>query len=249
MNTKIKIFAILTFATALFASCNDFQEINEDPNQVGEDKVQPQWFLNNSIVGAQMNPNIAERIFILEWNRASRFNRGGGFTIGTDNNDWNTEYLSNSYAVRWLNTATKAIQLAEKKIADGEGTLFPYYANVAQMARIWRAYLNAEVSDCFGPIPALSAFTGVPGQYDSVEAIYTFILQELKEAEAALDPSIDMNPMAAEDAFYAGNIANWKRYANSLRMRYAMRMVDVNPTLAQSEFQDAASKTYISTVG
>ena len=70
------------------------------------------------------------------------------------------------------------------------------------MARIWRAYLNAEVSDGFGPIPALSAFTGVPGEYDSVEAIYGFILKELKEAEASLDPSINMEPMAGEDAFY-----------------------------------------------
>ena len=60
---------------ALFSSCNDFQEINEDPNQVDESKVKPEWFLNASIVGDQMNPEIAERMFILTWNRASRFNR------------------------------------------------------------------------------------------------------------------------------------------------------------------------------
>ena len=80
---------------ALLSSCNDFQEINEDPNLVGEDKVKPQWFLNASIMGDQMNPEIAERIFILYWDRASRFNRGSGFTIGTDNNDYSTIYLSN----------------------------------------------------------------------------------------------------------------------------------------------------------
>lgn len=248
MNTKNKLFPILALATTLFVSCSDFTELNEDPNEVGEDKVQPEWFLNKSVMGAQMNPEIAERIFILEWDRSSRFNRGSGFTIGTDNNDYSTLYLSNNYAVGWLNTATKAIQLGESKLAAGEGTLFPYYKNVVQMARIWRAYLNAQVSDCFGPIPALSAFTGVPGQYDSVEAIYGFILKELKEAEAALDVTIDMSPMAKEDAFYAGNVANWKKYANSLRMRYAMRIVNVNPQLAQSEFQDAASKSFISTV-
>lgn len=99
----------------MLSSCSDFEEINEDPNQVGESKVKPEWFLNASIIGAQMNPEIAERIFIAEWNRASRFNRGSGFTIGTDNNDYITLYLSNSYAVSWLNKATKAIELGEKK--------------------------------------------------------------------------------------------------------------------------------------
>lgn len=80
-------------------------------------------------------------------------------------------------------------------------------------------------------------------EYDSVEAIYGFILSELKEAEAALDPSIDMSDMAGEDAFYAGNINAWKKYANSLRMRYAMRISDVSPALAKTEFEDAAGKT------
>ena len=79
--------------------------------------------MNASIVGDQMNPEIAERMFILTWNRASRFNRGSGFTIGTDNNDYITRYLSNDYAVKWLNQATKAVQLGEKKVADGEADL------------------------------------------------------------------------------------------------------------------------------
>ena len=60
MNTKNKILAGLFSMAALFSSCNDFQEINEDPNQVDESKVKPEWFLNASIVGDQMNPEIAE---------------------------------------------------------------------------------------------------------------------------------------------------------------------------------------------
>lgn len=247
MKTKNKIVTGL-FALASLASCSDFEEINENPNLVGEDKVKPEWFLNASVIGAQMNPEIAERVFVLTWNRASRFNRGSGFTIGTDNNDYLTLYLSNSYAVSWLNTATKAVELGERKVEEGEAEAFPYYKNVIEMARIWRAYLNSEVSDGFGPIPALSAFAGKEAPYDSVEAIYKFILSELKEAEAALDPSIDMKDMANEDAFYAGNVTKWKRYANSLRMRLAMRLSEVDPAYAQSEFQDAASKEFISSM-
>ena len=246
MKTRNILFTGLVSVAALLSSCNDFQEINEDPNLVGEDKVKPQWFLNASIMGDQMNPEIAERIFILYWDRASRFNRGSGFTIGTDNNDYSTTYLSNDYAVGWLNQVTKAIQLGEQMVANGEADTYPYYKNVIQMSRIWRAYLNSEVADGFGPIPALAAFSGVPAEYDSVEAIYQFILKELREAESALDPSLDMSAMANEDAFYAGNVAKWKKYANSLRMRLAMRISAVDPVLAKAEFEDAASKTFIS---
>ena len=58
MNTKNKILAGLFSMAALFSSCNDFQEINEDPNQVDESKVKPEWFLNASIVGDQMYPDL-----------------------------------------------------------------------------------------------------------------------------------------------------------------------------------------------
>lgn len=245
MKTKNIILAGI-LALAGLSSCNDFTEINEDPNLVGEGKVKPEWFMNASIIGAQMNPEIAERVFILTWDRASRFNRGSGFTLGTDNNDYMTLYLSNDYAVGWLNNATKAVQLGQKKVEEGEAEQYPYYKNVIQMARIWRAYLNSEVADGFGPIPAISAFSGTPAPYDGVEEIYTFILSELKDAESALDPSIDMSAMANEDAFYAGNVNEWKKYANSLRMRLAMRISGVDPGLARSEFEDAASKPFIS---
>ena len=42
MNTKNILLTGMFTLAALFSSCNDFQEINEDPNQVGEDKVKPE---------------------------------------------------------------------------------------------------------------------------------------------------------------------------------------------------------------
>ena len=43
MKTRNILFTGLVSVAALLSSCNDFQEINEDPNLVGEDKVKPQW--------------------------------------------------------------------------------------------------------------------------------------------------------------------------------------------------------------
>ena len=106
MKTRnIIILGTLAIASlTTITSCNDFEDINKDPNKANLEQVEPEWFLNGSIVGAQMNPEIAERIFILYWKRAARFDRGSGFTIGGDNDDYNKLYLTNnSYGVGWLN--------------------------------------------------------------------------------------------------------------------------------------------------
>ena len=193
MKTKniIILGALAVASLTTVTSCNDFEDINKDPNKADLEQVEPEWFLNGSIGDAQMNPEIAERIFILYWKRAARFDRGSGFAIGTDNDDYNRLYLtSNSYGVGWLNKANQAIEVGEEKIKLDVDNAYPYYRNIPNMARIWRAYLNSELSDNFGPIPALSAFTGVPGEYNKVEDIYTYILKELKEAVASLDESI-----------------------------------------------------------
>ena len=55
----------------------------------------------------------------------------------------------------------------------GEADTYPYYKNLTDVPYL--ACLNSEVADGFGPIPALAAFSGVPAEYDSVEAIYQFI--------------------------------------------------------------------------
>ena len=65
MKTK-NILALGVLALASLATgCSDFEDLNHDPNKAEDTQVQPQWFLNNSIIGAQMNPEIAERIFVL----------------------------------------------------------------------------------------------------------------------------------------------------------------------------------------
>lgn len=247
MKTKNILVGSLFALGLSLTACGDFTDMNEDPNAVDEAKTKPEWFLNGSMIGAHMNPNIAERLFILTWDRAGRFNRGSGFTIGYDNNDWSTEYLGSSYAVKWLNQATKAIQTAQTKIDEGEATSFPYYKNVLQMARIWRAYVNAEVTDNFGPIPAIDAYTGNPNpSYDSEQTIYEYILTELADAQSKLDVTIDMSAMKNEDPFYSGDVSKWIKYANSLRMRYAMRISNIDATLAKTQFEAAAKLAYIS---
>ena len=67
MKTKniIILGALAVASLTTVTSCNDFEDINKDPNKADLEQVEPEWFLNGSIGDAQMNPEIAERIFIL----------------------------------------------------------------------------------------------------------------------------------------------------------------------------------------
>lgn len=48
-------------------SCEDFDVINDDPMAASADQVQVEYFINQSIIGAQQNPHVAERAFVLYW--------------------------------------------------------------------------------------------------------------------------------------------------------------------------------------
>ncbi len=232
------------------AACSDFEDINKNPADAGIEQVKAEYFLNLSIIEAQQDPHIGERMFVLTWKRAARFEWGNGITIGNDNNEWISDYFSTSYGVKWLNAANQAINVGNEQIEKGIAAA--YTNNVIQIARIWRAYLNAEFACGFGPIPAIDAFNGVNPDYDNEKDVFYYILQELKEAGAALDPAVDMSGMSTSDAFFAGNVNAWKKYANSLRMRYAMLLSKVDNTKAKSEFEDAAKggeSTLITTAG
>ncbi len=232
-----KIFSMLLVMALLFVSCQDFDEINKDPKAVGAEQVQVEYFINSSIVGAQQNPHIAERVFVLYWKDAGRFDRLGTLTEGYANDGWTSDYF-NGFMANWLKNINSAIKIADEKVELGEAKT--YTNNLKQVARIWRAYLMSELSDNFGPI-SIKGFQGVEPDFNNVKDVYYFLLKELKEAVATIDTEITIpEDVKKGDPAYAFDLEKWKKYGNSLRMRLAMRLSEVEPQKAQEEFVDAA---------
>lgn len=235
MKIKNIVLAGIASLSLGFVSCSDFDEINTNPNTITENQAKPEYFLNASINGAQMDPNVAERIFILDWKRAAHFEWGNGINSGFDNNGYASVYWE--YMSGWLNKANQAVTMGQKQIAGGKAQ--PYTNNTVQIARIWRAYLFSEFADNFGPVPVTQSFTGANPEFDSEEVVYTYILSELKNAVKLAEKSVNTTPIAKSDIIYAGDITKWVKYANSLRLRIAMRLSGVKPDFAKSEFESA----------
>lgn len=247
MKNKLSKFSIALALAASISACSKFEDINTDPNAAISEQVQVEYFLNNSIIGAQQNPDVAERSFVLYWKTAGHqqlyTNLDFGLNVGSYNSDWTNAYWSS--ASNWLNHVNTAIQIAEEKAANG--TAKGYNNNLIQVSRIWRAYLMSELSDLFGPIP-IDAFQGVNPEFNTTEEVYHFLLAELKDAVSKIDESVARTEKLEKlDPAYAYNWEKWVRYGNSMRLRLAMRIAEVDPGKAQTEFEDAVKGKLITT--
>lgn len=232
-------------------SCSDFDEVNTNPTAAGEEYVKPQYALNNSIGQAQMNPGTAERIVVYNWASAARICGEMSFlNVGRYSDDYTSSYYYPDLSAS-IKNATLAITAVENQLEAATTTAHEkeFFPNVKQFARIWRAYLISEFVDNFGPYP-IESFLGENPVFNSEKDDYEFILKELKEAAAAINTSV--LPVEAEgkcDPF--DNVkydpVKWQKYANSLRMRLAMRLSNIDKATAQAEFEDAAKGNKILT--
>ena len=250
MKTMNKLFLGLGFCAGL-VSCSDFDEVNTNPTAAGEEYVKPQYALNNSIGQAQMNPGTAERVVVYNWASAARICGEMCFlNVGRYSDDYTSSYYYPDLSAS-IKNATLAITAVENQLEAATTTAHEkeFFPNVKQFARIWRAYLISEFVDNFGPYP-IESFLGENPVFNSEKDDYEFILKELKEAAAAINTSV--LPVEAEgkcDPF--DNVkydpVKWQKYANSLRMRLAMRLSNIDKATAQTEFEDAAKGNKILT--
>jgi len=97
-----------------------------------------------------------------------------------------------------------------------------------------------KVTDYWGPIPYSQA--GVPGTtvpYDKQEDIYNDFFVKLTSAVATLKSNTGAVPYGSFDIIYAGDVNKWIRFANTLRLRLALRISKVNPAKAKTEAEAA----------
>lgn len=113
--------------------------------------------------------------------------------------------------------------------------------NLDAVANIMMQWQFQILTDVYGSIPYTDALRGLESlnpTYDTQETVYDSILSNLAAAAEQLDPAGDA-VFAGGDLFYDGDIEQWQKFANSLRMRAAMRLSEVDAGQAASEFADA----------
>lgn len=135
----------------------------------------------------------------------------------------------------WTNYYAGTLRDVQLVIDKGVAT---NHNNVEAVGRIWKTWVFHQITDLWGDVPYAEALRAAEGittpTYDTQQAIYTGMIQTLKNAEALLDP-VDPG-LGAGDILYGDDFAKWRRFSASLRMRLAMRLSEVAPATAAAEF-------------
>lgn len=131
-----------------------------------------------------------------------------------------------------------------KKTADEQGL-----PEISAMATILKVQGMHRVVDAYGPIPYNNYGSGtLQNMYSSVQDVYTKFFEELDEAIDVLTLYAQGNPdvalLKSYDNIYNGNVVNWIKFANTLRLRLAIRVVNANAGLAQTEAEKSITNPF-----
>jgi hypothetical protein len=115
-------------------------------------------------------------------------------------------------------------------------------AGIFALANIWKVQMFLPRTDYWGPIPYSQVGNGLKQvDYDAQDVIYKDFLTLLTKAVVDLAPYKGKNLLGNNDQIYGGNVDNWILFANSLRLRIAMRMSGVEPALAKTNAEAAVA--------
>lgn len=237
----MKKFVLYTAFAALglfgTTACSDFGDTNIDPEHFNDDNMEYDLMFTNAqhqalgsdwdvwrngiIYGGTMMQHVTS----VNWSHVF-------YTWTSDYNSayWDAMYTGDRAAARDIKI------VMEQWKDDPDYQVFDY-----QLARIVKAYVYHRLTDLYGDIPYTEAAAGIDyPKYDKQSDIYADILKELNEAQAALEGT-SLAIVGKADIYYGGKVEYWKKFANSLMLRVAMRLTKVDPAMAEQWVKTAVS--------
>ena len=223
MTKNIMLFFVLGLMTgAVSCKKKDLADLNKNPNAT--ENPQPDYLLTASekitsdlYWGADNNFNstllIIQHWAKIQYTEPDRYI----FSNSSFTSLWSTGFAQ---SITNLNTI---LQLPDEKAN----------ANYKGVALILRSWVFSLLTDAYGNIPYKQAGnikTYLTPAYDSQKDVYYGLLDDLKTAGATLTTS---GNAIAGDVIYGGKIDRWKKFANALRFRIALRLADQDPDKAK----------------
>jgi Starch-binding associating with outer membrane len=237
---KYKLYTILIVFCLSANACGDFGDTNIDPNSPS--LVNPSFlltraekdlvdFTHNEWIGARTTFVCAQYWSQNNYTDESRYN----FRQDVTNNAFTDFYTGP------LSDLNEIIEINKTNTKKGEA------ANQTAIARILKVWMYHYMTDMWGSIPYTEALKGAANRspkYSTQKEIYTDLIKELNEAVAQFKDG--EKSFTDADVIYRGDLAAWRKFANSLALRIAMRAADVEPALAKTVIELAAKGAFAS---
>lgn len=223
---KITILSLLISSVFISTSCDDYLDINQNPNSILYSDLNPSELMSGAqIQGVRTQSrqaNVNGQYLMNAWNQ-NPTNFGAGVF---QNPEYTLNYTSSFLAEIWDNYYV-VINNYHKiaNYADTSGK----YDNYTAIAKIMKAYYMQYIVDLYGDCPYSQAWQGnnntSPG-YDNDVEVYKSLMLELEAACDLIDnPSANaLVPTATEDMILQGSMSTWKQVAATIELKMLLRM-------------------------
>jgi hypothetical protein len=234
-NIMFKIsIAICILAFSIGCSADDLADLNVNKNAVTE--MDPSYVLSTSILAIGGEYENTRTNMLYSATMIQHTASLAGYFSG-DKYYYSAQY-SGAYMERHFTAVMRGLSNVIEQTKED-----PALANVNAVATIMRAFDLHRMTDLHGDIPYTQAGYGLQDEanwfptYESQKDVYSNIVSDVKAARDKLSSSA--KALGAQDVVYGGDIAKWKKFANALLMRVAMRMSNVDPNNAKAVFTEA----------
>lgn len=238
-----KIFILITSIILLFSGCTkNITDYNEETKRAATVPQGPLFAnavknLSDGLVSANINVNIF-RHFVKYWGQAviQEAAQYDYITRAINENWWSRMYKD------ILNDLKESALIISK-----DETLSPAQkANQLAMVDIMQVYTYDILVKTFGDIPYSEALddNNLFPVYDDAQTIYNDLLRRLDEDIVGLSANAS-GFSSSDDIIYQGNVSKWIAFANSLKLRMAMTLADVDEIAAKGSFEQANSNAII----
>ncbi|WP_337042322.1 SusD/RagB family nutrient-binding outer membrane lipoprotein [Emticicia sp. 17c] len=238
MKSSYKKIIAFVFLFAGFFSCQDLSKVNENPNGVQPDLVNPNLVLPTVLTEAAklyVNLGYQDIAGVVQHTQKDAWSSGHNDYDWGGNQSWTSYYdiLRNNQLVY------------DRAVALG----LEYHQGVAL---VMRAFMFGLITDLWGDAPYNTALKGELGKtedilpaFDSQETIYTGILADLEKANTLLSKSKAEYSSIVDnvDVYYSGDPTKWRKMANSLALRYYMRISAKKPDVAKAGIEKIAGNS------
>jgi len=244
-----KKYLILLVLVAFFSACTDkFEEFNLDiknpaitPGENLFSRAQHQ--LARQISSTNVNLNIF-KLMSQYWTECTYIDESNYDIINRSipDNTFRQYYVGNDAdnSGGFLKDFKEAASIIEATAVSGSAAE-KVKANKLAIIELLTVYSFHNLVDIFGDLPYSEALNidNIAPKYDPAATIYQDLITRIDAALADLDDS--EGSFGAADFIYGGDVALWKKFANSLKLKIGINLADANPALAKTTVESAVS--------
>ena len=236
-----KKYLILLVLVAFLASCTDkFEEFNTDvkaPSKVTGEALfsNAQLALVDQISSTNVNLNVW-KLFSQYWTETTYTDEANYDIINRSIPDLTFRQYYRGF-LQDFKEANRLITAAATTSAVGATEK----TNKLAIIELMDVYAYQNLVDIFGDVPYKEALdiNNIHPKYDGAASIYADLIVRIDAAVAALDAS--QGSFGSADLIYGGNVAKWKKFGNSLKLKIGITLADINPTLAKTTVEAAVA--------